>query len=92
MFFKVDAIYLYHVHFGSELDLLDFFPSNDGPDVALGDRYDLVRDAVVASCEHLLLLQQYLPDHPSLLVISLGKLEIDSVLILKLVSFLDKIV
>ncbi len=88
---EVDAIKLYHVHLGSELDFLYLFTSYNGPDITLGNADDPVR-YTLPGLKHLLLLRQYLADHPFRLVVLLGKLDPDSVLIFDFTLFLNELI
>jgi len=92
MFDEVDAIHLDHVYLSPKFDLFHLLTPDDGAYITLRDRHDPIRDTVTARCKHLLLLGQYLPDHPSLLVVLLRELDVDPVPVFDLVLFLNKLV
>ena len=89
---KVDPINLDHVYLGSKLHCIYLFPSNDRAYIGFKDRYDLVRDTIVAGSEHLLLLRMYLAYHSSHLVVLIGELNMGSVDVFDLVLLLIKLI
>ena len=66
--YEVYPIHLYHVHFGTELNLLGFFATNDGADIGFGYAYYPVGQTF-ACFKYLLLLPLNFSDYFTLLII-----------------------